>query len=182
MVEVSYIEKIERTRERYNITFRKSPNSPLTAEQKKDFKGLSHFPIDERYKITAEMKKFDEQNEITILSSKGDERNYIRFAFIEFELEGQNNKLTILTIPQQDYLFLPFKDKTTGNESYKNGRYVEIEKLSDNRIVVDFNLAYNPLCAYNDRWNCAGIPEENILQVPIPAGQKKYDDYRSTQS
>ncbi|NPD88003.1 MAG: DUF1684 domain-containing protein [Asgard group archaeon] len=180
MVEVSYIEKIERIRERYNKSFRKSPNSPLTSEQKLDFKGLSNFPIDEKYKITVEMKEFDEQDEIAILSSKGDERKHIRFAFIEFELDGQQNRLIIFKIPQHNYLFLPFKDKTTGNETYKEGRYVEVEKLSDNEVVVDFNLAYNPLCAYNDRWNCTKVPDENILHVPIPAGQKKFDDYRST--
>ncbi|MHA1953450.1 MAG: DUF1684 domain-containing protein [Candidatus Heimdallarchaeaceae archaeon] len=180
MVEVSYAEKIEKIRERFNKSFLKSPNSPLTAEQKLDFKGLSYFPIDEKYKITVEMKKFDEQNEITILSSKGDERKYIRFAFVEFDLEGQKNRLVILKPLKHDYLFLAFKDKTTGNESYKGGRYVEIEKLPENKIIIDFNLAYSPLCAYNDRWNCAGVPEENTLQIPISAGLKKYDDYRST--
>jgi uncharacterized protein (DUF1684 family) len=180
MAEASYVEKIEKIRERFNKSFRKSPNSPLTAEQKTDFKGLSFFPIDEKYKITVEMKKFDEQNEITILSSKGDERKYIRFAFVEFDLEGQKNRLIILKPPKHDYLFLGFKDKTTGNESYKGGRYVEIEKLPENKIMIDFNMAYNPLCAYNDRWNCAGISEENILQIPIAAGLKKYDDYKST--
>ena len=180
MSDLPYKEKIERVRERYNKSFRKSPNSPLTVEQKIDFKGLSYFPIDEKYKITIEMKKFDDQNEITVLSSKGDERKYIRFAFIEFDLEGQKNKLIILKPPNQDYLFLSFKDETTGNESYKGGRYVEVEKLTGDKITVDFNLAYNPLCAYNDRWNCAGIPEENILQIPLCAGQKKFDDYRST--
>ena len=180
MVEESYIAKIERIRERQNKSFRKSPNSPLTADQKLDFKGLSYFLIDEKYKITTEMKIFDKQTEIMVPSTKGDERRYVRFAFIEFELEGQKNRLTILKPPQHDYLFLPFKDKTTGNESYKGGRYVEIERLSDEKIMIDFNLAYNPLCAYNDRWNCAGIPEENILQISICAGLKKYDNYRNT--
>jgi len=180
MTKVSYIEKIEKIRERHNKAFRKSPNSPLTAEQKQDFKGLSFFPIDEKFKITAKMKKFDEQEEIAILSSKGEERKYVRHAYFEFDLEGQKNRLIILTIPNQNYLFLAFKDNTTGKETYKGGRYVEIEKLSDNEIVVDFNLAYNPLCAYNDRWNCAGIPDENILQIPLRAGLKKYDDYRTT--
>ena len=178
MVEVSYVEKIERTRERYNKSFRKSPNSPLTAEQKKDFKELSYFPIDEKYRFIVEMRKLEKQEEVFILSSKGDERKHIRYAYIEFELEGQNNKLTVFKLPEHNYLFLPFKDKTTGSESYKEGRYVEIEKLSNNKIAVDFNLAYNPLCAYNNRWNCTRVPEENILQISIEAGQKKYDDYR----
>ena len=180
MADAPYKEKIERVRERYNKSFRKSPNSPLTVEQKLDFKGLSYFPIDEKFKIAVEMKNLDDQNEITIPSSKGDERKYIRFAYIEFDLEGHKNRLTILKPSQHNYLFLPFKDKTTGNETYKGGRYVEVEKLPNDKIVVDFNLAYNPLCAYNNRWNCAGIPEENILEIPLSTGQKKYDDYRST--
>jgi uncharacterized protein (DUF1684 family) len=179
MTEISYIERIEKIRERQDKSFRKSPNSPLTSEQKQDFKGLSYFPIDEKYKIIAEMKKFEEQEEVTILSSKGDERKYIRFAFFEFDLEGEKNRLIILKPLKHDYLFLGFKDKTTGKETYKGGRYVEIDKLSEEKIVVDFNIAYNPLCAYNDRWNCAGIPDENFLQIPLTAGLKKYDDYRT---
>jgi len=176
MVEKTHKEKIERVRERNDILFQKSPNSPLTHEQKEDFKGLTYFPIDKKYEFIVEMKKFEHQSDITIPTTTGDKRKYIRFGFIEFELDGQMNILTVFKPIEDDYLFLPFKDTTTGEESYKIGRYLEIEKISKEQWLVDFNTAYNPLCAYNDNWNCSYTPDENTLQIPILAGMKKYHD------
>jgi len=180
MVEKTHKEKIERIRERNDILFQKSPNSPLTHEQKQDFKGLSYFPIDKKYEIIVEMKNFEYQSEITIPTTTYDKRKYIRFGYIEFEIDGQMNMLTIFKPIEDDYLFLPFKDKTTGKESYKIGRYLEIEKISKGNYLVDFNTAYNPLCAYNDNWNCSYTPDENILKIPIHAGMKVYSDYRGS--
>lgn len=176
MVEKTHKEKVERIRERNDILFQKSPNSPLTHEQKLDFKGLAYFPIDKKYEFIVDMKQFEYQSEITIPTTKDDKRKYIRFGYIEFEIDGQMNMLTIFKPIEDDYLFLPFKDKTTGKESYKIGRYVEIEKISKEKYLVDFNTAYNPLCAYNDNWNCSYTPDENVLQIPILAGMKKYHD------
>jgi uncharacterized protein (DUF1684 family) len=90
------------------------------------------------------------------------------------------NRLTVFKPIEGDYLFVPFKDTTTGEESYKIGRYVEIEKISKEEWVIDFNAAYNPLCAYNDNWNCALTPDENILDIPIRAGMRIYLDYRGS--
>ncbi|MHA1197866.1 MAG: DUF1684 domain-containing protein [Candidatus Heimdallarchaeaceae archaeon] len=180
MVEKTYKEKIDRIRERTDILYLKSPNSPLTPEQKLDFKGLSYFPMDEKYRFIVELKEYENQEEVTISTTKNETRHYIRLGHIEFEIDGQMNNLTVYKAAQDEYFFLPFQDSTTGNETYYVGRYVEIERVSKGKYEVDFNQAYNPLCAYNDKWNCTKIPEENILSIPIPAGLKKYDDYRPT--
>ena len=180
MPKKTYKEEIERVRERYDTLFVKSPNSPLIPEQKADFKGLSYYPIDERYRLIVELIEYQNQYEVTILSTKGNQRKYVRFGYIEFELDDQTNILTIYKPLQGDYLFLPFKDKTTGTETYQGGRYVEIEKAPKGKYEVDFNKAYNPLCAYNDLSDCAGVPNENILQISMLAGAKKYSDYRKT--
>ncbi len=180
MPEKTHKERIERVREQNKIIFKKSPNSPLTHEQKLDFKDLSYFPIDKKYEFIVEMKKFDHQSQITIPTTTDNNRDYIRFGYIEFELNGQMNTLTVFKPTEGDYLFLPFKDATTGKESYKIGRYVEIEKISKEEWLVDFNTAYNPLCAYNDNWDCSYTPDENILKVPILAGMKIYPDYRGS--
>ncbi len=178
MPEKTHREKIERVREQNSILFKKSPNSPLTHEQKLDFKELSYFPIDKKYEFIVEMKKFSSQTQITIPTTTGNNKEYIRFGYIEFEIDGQMNTLTVLKPVEGDYFFLPFKDTTTGTESYKIGRYVEIEKISKEKWLVDFNTAYNPLCAYNDNWDCSHTPDENILKIPILAGMKIYPDYR----
>ncbi len=71
-------------------------------------------------------------------------------------------------------LFLPFRDRTNGHETYKHGRYVDVEVLGDNTIVVDFNTAHNPFCAYNPKYTCAYAPEENTLDVAIRSGEKDF--------
>jgi uncharacterized protein (DUF1684 family) len=180
MPEKTHQERIERVRERNDILFKKSPNSPLTHHQKEDFKGLEYFPIDQKYELFFEMKKFDYNSEISIRTTGGNIRRYTRYGYFEFEIDGQTNTLTVFKPIEDDYLFLPFKDSTTGKETYKNGRYVEIEKISKNEWLVDFNTAYNPLCAYNDNWDCSFTPDENILKIPIKAGMKFYPDYRGS--
>lgn len=177
----TYEEKIVERRTRYNRSFKNSPVSPLLEEQKENFKEMSYFPIDEKYNVTAEFSEISKLEEIMILSTKGDERKYFRYGFIVLEIDGVKIQLTLFKPKQGDYLFLPFKDKTTGKGSYVNGRYVDITKLSKSEVLVDFNTAYNPLCAYNDTTNCTMTPPENILEVAIPAGQKKFDNYMKYQ-
>ncbi len=172
----SYKKKISKIRRNYNKAFLDSPESPLTTDQKLNFSGLSFFPIDEKYRLDVELKKNINPEKITLSSSKGESHIYLRYGSLEFALDGQTCKLTVFKPLDEDYFFLPFKDKTSGKESYEAGRYVEIELISDNIYILDFNLAYNPLCAYNDNFSCALTPFENILPIAIPAGQKKYRD------
>ena len=76
--------------------------------------------------------------------------------------------------PDLDYVFVPFRDATTGNETYAGGRYLEPELSKDGKLVLDFNDAYLPWCAYSDRWTCSLPPIENWLTVAIEAGEKNY--------
>ena len=177
MSEKTYEEKIVERRVRYNKAYKSSPHSPLLEKQKESFKELAQFPIDEKYRIVAKFEENSKYEEITIIASKGDERKYIRHGFFEFEIDGVRNKLTLFKPIVGDYVFLPFKDKTTGKETYIEGRYVEPEKLSHDEIIVDFNIAYNPYCAYNNAASCTRVPPENIIEVAISAGEKKFDNY-----
>ena len=177
MNDKTYEEKIIERRVRYDKAYKNSPHSPLLEEQKISFKGLSHFPIDEKYRIVAKFEESGKYEEITILGSMGDERKYFRYGSFEFEIDGVKNKLTVFKPIVGDYVFLPFKDKTTDKETYKEGRYVEPEKIAHGEIIVDFNIAYNPYCAYNDATSCTKVPPENILDITIPVGEKKFDNY-----
>ncbi len=107
-------------------------------------------------------------------TSKGDKRLFIKYGKLEFEIEDSICQLQVFKVKDQEYYFTPFMDSTNGNESYYGGRYVTLEKLENNKFVLDFNLAYNPSCAYSDQYSCVLVPFENRLSIPIEAGVKKY--------
>ncbi|NIW46752.1 MAG: DUF1684 domain-containing protein, partial [Gammaproteobacteria bacterium] len=100
---------------------------------------------------------------------------YQRFGTFDFEVEGEKATLTIYM--NQHGFFLPFVDSLANEETYGAGRYLEPEPQPGGRFLIDFNLAYNPYCAYNERWSCPLTPWENRLKVPIRAGEKKYEDH-----
>ena len=157
-----------------NRFLKNSPHSPLTSEQREGFTELDYFPINEEYKFEVELKEFSEQSIIKMVTSKGTEQEYIRFGYIEFEVKNEKCMLTVFKQHHSDYLFVPFKDKTSGVESYGAGRYMEIERIKHSLFILDFNISYNPFCAYNDQWVCPMTPFENNLKVEILAGEKKF--------
>jgi uncharacterized protein (DUF1684 family) len=161
--------------------FQHAPSSPLTDEQIPHFKKLAYFPIDYKYRINASFKHNPVPVMMNIQTSSGEERMYIKNGNLEFKVDGENYSLA--TYQDQDlirkkgyekHLFLPFTDKTTGKESYGGGRYLDIQLPAGNEVVLDFNLAYNPYCAYNVNYSCPIPPRENHLEVEIQAGEKKF--------
>ena len=147
-------------------------HSPLTKEQKKNFNGLSYFPEAPELRIEENVERFENPEEITIQTSTGDSQTYLRYGTIRFLVEGQEQTLTIYA--SEDGFFLPFVDSLAGKETYPAGRYLEPEVLPNGKFLIDFNLAYNPYCAYNENWSCPLTPFENRLKAPIRAGEKIY--------
>lgn len=150
--------------------FAHHPQSPLTGEQKKTFTGLSYYEENPGLRLEIEAIPFDRQEQIEMQTSTGDIQEYLRFGRIRFYIDGQPAELTIYA-GEHGY-FLPFADAMAGVETYPAGRYLEPEPLPGGKFLVDFNMAYNPYCAYNDRWSCPLTPFENRLKVPIRAGEK----------
>ena len=150
--------------------FANHPQSPLTREQKKSFQGLEYFPETPELRFEIAVQPIQERSEIEMQTSTGDVQTHIRYGKIRFPVEGQEVELTIYA--SEDGFFLPFVDSLSGTETYPAGRYLEPEVLPDGKFLVDFNLAYNPYCAYNDQWSCPLTPFENRLKVPIRAGEK----------
>jgi uncharacterized protein (DUF1684 family) len=147
-------------------------SSPLTKEQKKTFHGLAYFPEAPELRFEAQVEPFAEVQEISVQTSTGDTRIYQRYGTFHFTIDGQEQTLTILA--SDDSYFLPFVDSLAGKETYPAGRYLEPEPLEDGKFLIDFNLAYNPYCAYNDLWSCPLTPFENRLKVAIRAGEKVF--------
>ena len=99
---------------------------------------------------------------------------FVRWGKISFKVEDQPTQLTVYKDADSDEFFLPFADATSGSETYGAGRYLEVEELPDGRLLVEFNYAYNPYCAYNESWSCPLTPLENRIQVSIRAGEKSF--------
>lgn len=143
------------------------------------FNGLHFFPADVKYRVKAKLKPIDGKKVVILSTSDGKEQKYLEYAFAEFNLDETENRLLILEVmetgPQRGKLFLAFSDETSGRETYGAGRYLEVKKVPAAKSVeLDFNLAYNPYCAYNDRYSCPFPPKENILKVAIRAGEMNY--------
>jgi uncharacterized protein len=150
--------------------FKTDRQSPLTSEQKHAFTGLSYFPENPDLRFELPIEELPEKTVIEIQTSTGDIQRYKRWGKIHFPVEGQQAELTIFA--DETGFFLPFADKLAGIETYGAGRYLEPEELPDGRVLVDFNLAYNPYCAYNENFSCPLTPFENRLKLPIRAGEK----------
>jgi uncharacterized protein (DUF1684 family) len=147
-------------------------HSPLTATQKRAFKGLKYFPQNPALRLELPIEELTAKETVEMQTSTGDVQAYQRFGKIKFAVEGTEAELTIYS--SEHGFFLPFVDALAGKETYGAGRYLDPELLPGAKIRVDFNLAYNPYCAYNDRWSCPLTPSENRLKAPIRAGEKAF--------
>jgi uncharacterized protein (DUF1684 family) len=152
--------------------FAQDGQSPLTPGQKKVFRGLKYFPPNPDLNLEVTVEEFPEKQQIEMQTSTGDVQAYERYGKFSFEVEGVPVELTIYY--NETGYFLPFVDSLASKETYPAGRYLEPESLGKNRFRVDFNLAYNPYCAYNDYWSCPLTPFENRLKIPIRAGEKLF--------
>jgi len=153
--------------------FKHHPQSPFTPEQQQVFTGLEYFPENDDLRLEVTVEKFSDQQPMQMQTSTGGVQAYVRYGRFKFHVDGQLAELTIYQ--SSNGYFLPFVDSLAGTETYPAGRYLEPEPLPGERFLVDFNVAYNPYCAYNDMWSCPITPAENRLNVPIRAGEKLFD-------
>jgi uncharacterized protein len=143
------------------------------------YKGLNYFPVDEKYRVKAKLEPIEKKKVVVLGTSDGFEQRYLEYGYAKFTLDGVDCRLLILEVmeagPYRGQLFLAFADETSGDETYGAGRYLDLKKVPGaSAIDLDFNRAYNPYCAYNDSFSCPLPPRENILNVPVLAGEKNY--------
>jgi uncharacterized protein (DUF1684 family) len=151
--------------------FKASPQSPLSDDQQNAFTGLSYYEPNPSLDLIVTVELLPSgNNEITIETTSGDTRHYRRYGRFSFSVGLETQALTVYEAPHG--YFLPFVDAGAGSETYSAGRYLEPEELEDGQFHVDFNLAYNPYCAYGSGWSCPITPAENRLTVAIRAGEK----------
>jgi uncharacterized protein (DUF1684 family) len=140
--------------------------------------GLKFFDIDSSYRIVGRFEK-KVGRKFEMPTSTDRKPIYRAYGTVEFELKGQLFNLTIyqncsLTKQKEykNYLILPLRDATSGQESYGGGRYLDLSIPENNTIILDFNRLYNPYCVYSHRYSCPIPPKENYISLPINAGEK----------
>jgi len=157
--------------------FKEDTQSPLNESDRKKFKGLIYYPIDLKYSMIGSIEKYPtEPKPIYILLPTNKEmgRKYVKYGRFKYKWEGKEYVLQIYRPLGGGELFLPFKDKTSGTETYPKGRYLYIESMLGGKVLIDFNRAYNPFCQFNEKYTCPFAPEENWLDTPIHAGEKRF--------
>jgi len=155
------------------------PKSPIPAEERKTFKGLDYYPPNLDYRFEVELHEHEEKQTVRMNTASGQELELIRWGEFRFEFEGKRLTLQVYRrSPEDRWLFIPFRDRTNGKETYGAGRFLYFHLKEPNagtgRLVLDFNRAYNPFCAYSPGHGCPLVPPENWLDVPIYAGEKVY--------
>ncbi|WP_108866255.1 DUF1684 domain-containing protein [Aquimarina aquimarini] len=178
------VKRILSFQEKLNKDFTTEEISPLPSKAIKNFKTLDFFEIDTSFCIRAKFIRTPHETPFIMKTTTGREPLYVKYGEAHFVLQEKKCVLMIYenqglkTQPEyEDYLFLPFTDLTNGKSSYNGGRFIDLKTPKDGFILIDFNTAYNPYCAYNDRYSCPIPPEENNLDIKILAGVKKYDKH-----
>lgn len=160
-----------------NAHYLDKKKSPLPKKAIKKFPGHQFFPVNMSYVIPAKFVKINGGDTVVMKTSADTEKKYIKYAQLHFNVGHSHCHLTVyqsLALREieeyKDYLFIPFKDKTSGVTTYGGGRYLDIKIPEGNQIMLNFNTAYNPYCAYAEGFFCPIPPAENTLNVEIKAG------------
>ena len=160
-----------------NAFFKDATTSPLKDKDRKSFEGLEFFKYDSSYVVTASLRTIPESEPFKMKTSTKRLPVYRVYGELEFALKGKPFKLNIyqnVDSEDKDYLFLPFLDDTNGDTSYAGGRYIESSIPEGESMEIDFNEAFNPYCAYNDKYSCPIVPRANYLPIKIEAGVKGF--------
>ncbi len=176
-----YVSEIEKYREEVNEYMQTNPSSPFNKKGKVDFHNLKFFDVDPEFKFSSRLYKYDNPDTVKVFGTKGEERSYVRYGYLIFNYDDEDINLNVYeggTGSGEKYYLIWFTDRTTNEESYGVGRYLNFEKEEDPEHIyeVDFNLAYNPYCAYSKDYSCAIPTKEDYLDVEITAGEKKFHD------
>jgi uncharacterized protein (DUF1684 family) len=177
-----------RFRQQRDELFRSHPQSPIEPDERASFKGLRYYPYEAAYRVQAWFEPADGSELVIDTGGEDGAVRYRRAGRLVFELGGSPCRLTVLSLVQYaGGLFVPFRDATSGRETYGGGRYLfDTAKDTDglvleitpgsSDVVIDLNYAYNASCAYSPRWACPLAPPENYLTVPVRAGELTYKD------
>ena len=164
-----------------NATFKDASKSPLKKKDLKAFKTLDFFPFDSSYVVKAQLTKTPNAEWFNMKTTSGEVTEERIYGLLKFSLNGQDFQLNVYQGKENleseeyvDYLFLPFLDDSNGETTYEGGRYIDLRIPEGNTITINFNRAYNPYCAYNEKYSCPIVPRINYLPTKVEAGIKAF--------
>lgn len=166
-----------------DAAFKTDSNSPIRPQDRSTFQNLVYYPINPGLKFTVRLNRYAKPEQIRLGTNTGEIRSGLRYGHFDFQVEDQACRLQVYRLDdtangRDAYLFIPFRDSTSGVETYGAGRYIDLKENTSGIYDLDFNRAYNPYCAYNSEFSCPIALEENTLKVPIRAGEKNYPSAR----
>ena len=164
-----------------NAMFKDASKSPLKKQDLKRFKSLDFYKYDSIYRVEARLKRTPDSKWFKMKTTTEEETDERVYGILSFELKGKIHQLNVYQSKSSTAfgkmdksLFLPFLDDTNGETSYSGGRYINLTIPENDTIIVDFNEAYNPYCAYNENYSCPIVPRVNYVPVKIEAGLKAF--------
>ncbi|MFI1770763.1 DUF1684 domain-containing protein [Thalassobellus citreus] len=167
-----------------NAEYKDVTTSPLKEKDRKVFEGLEFFKFDSTYVVKAKLERTPNSKWFSMKTTTSRVSKERVYGILYFELKGEQFQLNIYQGEDlmekegyEDYLFLPFIDETNGVESYGGGRYIDARIPEGDTLVIDFNKAYNPYCAYNDKYSCPIVPRVNYIKTRVEAGVKSFGKY-----
>ncbi len=175
----THLKEIQQWQSDLNKEFNDSAESCLTTTDRLGFHSLDYYPINYSYRVVARFERTENEKEFGMKTTTDRLPVYIRYGIAHFTLNGKKLKINIYqnvkfakTDKYKNYLFMLFTDKSSGKESYAGGRYIDLRIPYSEHIIIDFNKAYNPYCAYNHKYSCPIPPDDDYLDVNILAGCK----------
>jgi len=174
--EQAYYDKITAARIEKDNYMKDNPDSPFNHKSKVDFHNLNYFDVNPDLRFRSKLFENEIKDIVTIYGTKGEPRETVRFGYVKINFKNQSYKLNVYEseYSKQKFYSIWFTDRTTNNESYGVGRYLDFEIDSDKDFIydIDFNLAYNPYCAYTAEYSCAIPTKEDHIELEINAGEK----------
>jgi uncharacterized protein (DUF1684 family) len=179
--EKKYIDQIESERAHKDSLFEFALNSPFNFKEKVEFHPLKYYDVDPKFVFKSKLHLYENQDTLNIYGTKGEARKTIKYGYLNFLFDEKKYRLNVYkSYGSNDkfYYGIWFTDKTTNDETYGVGRYLDFELNDDSEhlYTIDFNLAYNPYCAYSSAYSCAIPTKEDFLDLEIKAGEKKFHD------
>lgn len=171
---ITYTDSLNTWRKDHDKELKTDPKTPLEKEKVEAFIGLNYFAPDQKWNIHAPYITIDTGKVFDLPTTTDRVIPMIKDGLIRFQINGETIELyayRYIDHPDED-LFVPFLDHTNGDVTYGGGRYIEVKRPINDSVWVDFNMAYNPYCAYNHKYSCPIPPLENSLEIEIPAGEK----------
>ncbi|MGE5354149.1 MAG: DUF1684 domain-containing protein [Acidobacteriota bacterium] len=177
--EKQYIAEVENMRQKKDNEMQNDPQSPFNFKGKVHFEPLKYFDVDPSYVFKSRLYVYNSKDTVTVFGTKGEPRKAVRFGYVKFNFDGKDIKMNVYkgsTRTGQEYYSIWFTDRTTNNQSYGVGRYLDFEKIDnpDYIYTIDFNQAYNPYCAYSPNYSCAVPTKDDYVDIEVKAGEKKF--------